>query len=581
MKKILHFSIFILLILAGCKATKVASVDTKEQAQSIILNESDKRKFDYFFYEAQRLKLHGDFQKSKLYYVECLKYDPSSSVCYYELANIEIAFKNYKGAQDLLIKACSIDNTNKYYQTLLGDLYQQNGQIEDAISTYEGLCNEYSDNVEYMYVLSQLYTKNNQFDDAIKTLNSLEKQMGINEMITLEKQDLYLKSGKSNNAIKEIQALIKDNPYEPRYYGFLGDVYMYNKDYDKAKESYSKILEFDPNNGMGYFSLANVDLQKKDTLAFLTNFEKGLQDKDLSLEIKFQRLLPIMMGNEFNNFKDTTRIYGLFELLPTIHSDDVRSYYYLASFYQQKGLIDKAITNYKLGLANDAGNAAIWQDLLYLELSTQNVDLLYNDTKEVLTIIDEEPLFYLFNGMACMQLEKWEEAKLSLQKGLDLSTNNPKLKGQLYANLGDTFYSLNDHENAFKSYDEALLLDEHNIIVLNNYSYYLSLENKDLDKAEKMISKTIELEPGNSTYLDTYAWVLFKRGRYFEAKYIIERAIDKGGDQSDVIVEHYGDILFKNGDVKGALLQWKKSKELGNSSKLLDKKIESEKYIEE
>ena len=127
----------------------------------------------------------------------------------------------------------------------------------------------------------------------------------------------------------------------------------------------------------------------------------------------------------------------------------------------------------------------------------------------------------------------------------------------------------------------ALQIDENNVVVLNNFSYYLSLDNSDLERAEKMISKCIELEPGNATYLDTYAWVLFKRGRYFEAKYIIERAIDNGGTESNVIVEHYGDILYKNGNVSEALIQWKKSLDMGNQSEVLLKKIEKNIYVED
>lgn len=581
MQKILNTTIIFLILFTGCKSTKVTSYDAENSYTPVTLNESDKRKFDYFFYEAQRLKLHGDLQKSKLYYVECLKYDPYSSVCYYELANIEIGFKNYKGSQELLIKACELDPDNKYYQTLLGDLYQQNGEIENAISTYEKISERFPDNIEYLYVLSQLYTSNKQLPEAISSLNKLENNMGVNEMITLEKQKLYLQLGKENSAVKEVQALIKDNPYEPRYYGFLGDVYMYSKNYDKAKESYQKIIDIDSTNGLGYFSIANVELQQKDTLAFLNNFKKGLEDKDLNIELKFQRLLPFMMGEDFKNYKDTTVIYSFFESLPQVHPNDVRSYYYLANFYQQKGLTYKAIEEYKIGLSKDAGNAAVWQDLLYLEISVQDIDLLYKDSKEALSVLPDEPLFCLFNGMACMQLEKWDEAKVILKHGVDNCSNNPNLKGQLLGSLGDTYYSLNERDNAFKAYDDALTIDEHNIVVLNNYSYYLSVENRDLEKAESMISKTIELEPGNSTYLDTYAWVLFKRGRFFEAKYIIERAIDKGGNESDIIVEHYGDILFKNGDVNGALIQWEKSKEMGNSSEILNKKIESESYIEE
>ena len=161
---------------------------------------------------------------------------------------------------------------------------------------------------------------------------------------------------------------------------------------------------------------------------------------------------------------------------------------------------------------------------------------MYKDAEEALLIFPEQALFNLFYAMGAMQKQEYAKARKKLREGLKYVGENINLKGQFYAYLGDVEHSLKNTEEAFKSYEKALAIDENNVVVLNNYSYYLSLENKDLPKAEKMISKCVELEPGNSTYLDTYAWVLFKRGRFFEAKYMIERAMDNGGDKSDVIV---------------------------------------------
>jgi Tfp pilus assembly protein PilF len=122
--------------------------------------------------------------------------------------------------------------------------------------------------------------------------------------------------------------------------------------------------------------------------------------------------------------------------------------------------------------------------------------------------------------------------------------------------------------------------------VLNNYSYFLSLTRKDLDKAEKMSSITVKAEPSNPTYLDTYGWVLFEQGAYTMAKIYIENAIkysEEGkGEISGEVLEHYGDVLYKTGDKENALEYWEKAKEKGGSkSKTLDKKIETKTYVSE
>ncbi len=581
MKNILYI-LLVVISFSACKThEKVLSNKAVAKTRVSVLTDENKRKFDYYFFEAQRLKMNGDFAKAKNYFIECLKIDSLSATSFYELGNIAISQKNYSAAQELLSNSVRLAPDNKWYQILLGDLYQQNEDIPKAIGVYEVLNNRFPENDELTYALAQLYYTNKQFQKSVDTYDRLEESIGINELISVEKEKIYVEMGKQNLAYKEIEKLIQDNPFEPRYYGFLGDLYLYNEDYTKAELNYNKILAMDPGNGMGYFSIANVKLQQKDTLGFLNNTGKGLEDEDLELETKIQRLIPVLMGKNFTFKIDSTQIEDYFIKLTQVHGNDVRSYIFYANYLKSINRNKEALEQIKKGLEIDPGNPAVWQDMLFLEINLGLYDVLLVDSKEALKLFPEEPLFSLFYAMGAMQKEENEKAKDALVKGLKYVGDNITLKGQFHAYLGDVLHSLGSTEDAFENYEKALKIDENNVVVLNNYSYYLSLENKDLEKAEKMISKSIALEPGNSTYLDTYAWVLFKRARFFEAKYIIERALDNGGDESDVIVEHYGDILYKNNDLEGALKQWKKSLEMGNISPLLKQKIELKTYVEE
>ena len=116
--------------------------------------------------------------------------------------------------------------------------------------------------------------------------------------------------------------------------------------------------------------------------------------------------------------------------------------------------------------------------------------------------------------------------------------------------------------------------------MLNNYAYYLSERNEELEKAERMSRKCNDLQPGVATYLDTYAWIFYKQGKFSEAKTWQEKAIAAGGDKEAVLIEYYGDILFKLGDSAGAVVQWKKAKDLGGASELIGRKITEGKLVE-
>jgi Tfp pilus assembly protein PilF len=146
--------------------------------------------------------------------------------------------------------------------------------------------------------------------------------------------------------------------------------------------------------------------------------------------------------------------------------------------------------------------------------------------------------------------------------------------------LGEAYNGTREYEKSDKAFDEALAFNANNAIVLNNYSYYLALRKASLDKAEKMSALLIKNNPDNATFLDTYAWVLYTREKYKEARKIMERAVATGKANATHI-EHYGDILFKLNEVDLAVEQWEKAKGMLNASnENLNKKIANRKIYE-
>jgi len=581
--KIKLFSLILFsLTLFGCSVLN-KSTDSHEpsveQIRKVQLNDLQKRKFDYFFYEASREKMKGNLEKSAMYLSECLKIDATSSAAMYELANILVAGNEIVKAQGLLERAIRIEPGNIWYRLMLAELYQKNKLGVKAIQLYEQIVIDYPDNEEYLYGLAQVYQRNGQSEKALEAYDKLEESIGLNEVVILEKEKILLNLGKTKDALQELNKLVSKYPEEARYYGYVADYYLYTEDTDKAKEYYNIVLDKDPTNPLAYFSLGNLALTENDTLLFSQHYQKALKLKTTPFEVKFQRILPFLMDTK-NLDKHKVYLEEFFDIIIDAHPYEAMAYVYKGNFYRAINDNDKAISAYRNALTIEESNELIWQDYLLLLINTQDFTKLYGNAKIAISHFPNNAFFYLLAGSSAGQLKDHIEGLKLLELGLTKVGDNKALKAQFYANIGDIAYANKEIERAFKSYEKSLKIDELNIVVLNNYSYYLTLENIHLDKAERMSSKCIEMEPGNSTYLDTYAWVLFKRGRYFEAKYIIERAIDNGGDESDVIVEHYGDILFKNGDVNNAVKQWQKALDMGNTNVLLKQKIESKTYIE-
>ena len=153
-------------------------------------------------------------------------------------------------------------------------------------------------------------------------------------------------------------------------------------------------------------------------------------------------------------------------------------------------------------------------------------------------------------------------------------------KAQLYSLKGQFHHSMGMMEETFADYDSALVHNPDEIGVLNNYAYFLSLEDNDLERALNMSARTLEKEPLNATYLDTYAWILFRMHRYQEALSWLEKALRYLDQDNPEIYEHYGDALFMCGEKEKALENWHRAVQLKSESKTIDRKIREEQYLE-
>ena len=95
-----------------------------------------------------------------------------------------------------------------------------------------------------------------------------------------------------------------------------------------------------------------------------------------------------------------------------------------------------------------------------------------------------------------------------------------------------------------------------------------------------MSKRSNELAPGQPSYQDTYAWVLFRLKRYDEARSWMEKAISASSRPDGELLEHYGDILYEQGEKALALEQWKQARERGGASEAIDRKIAEGRRVE-
>lgn len=581
MKRIILLLVVITpLILSSCRTARTAM--TTETAAEVLpeLPDDKKKEFEYLFVEALKQKMIGNQQRAVSLLSSCLEIDPNSSAAMFELANLHVANNDFTSASLLLEKAISINPTNKWYKLLLARIYSQTGKHTESAALYDQLLKAEPENQEFLYMKAMMLASAKNYDEAVRTLNELERKTGINEHVTLLKEQVLMDAGKTREAMAEIQKLIEFNPSEPRYYGLLADSYLDQGDKANALKYYQKILEMDPDNGYVHFSLANFYREEGNVEKAFDHTLKGFASSEVDLETKLQLyLLHTSSKEEFRFTEQQTET--LIKILKEKHSDDFRVYTVFAEYLIRNKKYEEARNELLAVTELGIHEYMVWEQILYLDNELLDWQSLYEHTRSVINLYPNQPLFYFFHAVACVQLSKPEEAISIAEEGLMYVVDNPPLSGQLIFIKGEAYYKKNRLDEAFRNFEEALVKDPENYIALNNYAYYLSLAGRDLEKAERMSAKVVEKYPDNPTYLDTYAWVLFKKNNFALARFYMETALKNGGTGNPTLHDHYGDILFMLNRVDEAVENWKKAKESGSDSEVLDRKINEKRYIPE
>ena len=567
-----------LLLPAGLWAS---DVKTPVQASLNQLSPEQQRKFDYFYYEAANLKNAGKYDAAYDLFSYCLSLDTASSPVLYELAMFQLQRNRPEKAVEMLKSAVAHSDDNFTYRMTLAGLYRNLGMYGEASDSYEELVKRYPDKSELNYYLADALTQEGEIGAAIDAYNVLESTMGMNETLSLQKFKLYQTLKQPDKAFEEIEKLANKYPMNARYRLLMGDLHLENEETEKALACYQQAHEIDPDDPRYIVSMANYYDQTGDKEAAEQEIRDALVNEKLDVETKVgilsryvQRLQQTQQGIENAN--------SLFQTLLDQHPEDTELKLMYGSLLMAQQKEEEAKFQFQLVTEMEPSNDGAWQQLLNISLKGENIPEVIRICTRCKELFPEAPEYYFYLGIGYYMQEKYQESLDTYYAGLKIiPEGNGVVKSNFYGQIGDLYYQMEKMDEAYKAYDEALKYNENNAPVLNNYSYFLTLDKKDLKKAERMAAQCIKLEPDNATYLDTYAWVFFVQGNYTLAKIYIENALSKDKTNSAELVDHYGDILYMSGEKDKALEQWKKAKEMGKDTDVLKQKIAKGIYIED
>lgn len=551
-------------------------------AQSSLTPEQQ-RKYDYFFLEAMRLKEKKDYASAFGLLQHCLDIHPNAASALYEVSQYYMFLRQVPQGQEALEKAVANAPDNYWYSQGLASLYQQQNELDKAITLLEQMVVRFPAKQDPLFNLLDLYGRQEKYDKVISTLNRLEKHMGKNEQLSMEKFRIYLQMKDDKKAFQEIESLVQEYPMDMRYQVILGDVYLQNGKKQEAYDVYQKVLAAEPDNPMAIFSMASYYKQTGQEELYQQQLDTLLLNKKVTPDTKVGVMRQMIVENEQAD-KDSTQIIALFDRIMKQEQDDPQIPMLYAQYLLSKNMEAESVPVLEQVVDLDPTNKAARMMLIGAAVKKEDYKQIIKVCEPGIEATPDALEFYYYLAIAYNQAEKPDSVISICKRALEHTTADSKKEtvSEFYSILGDMYHTQKQMKEAYAAYDSALVYNPSNIGALNNYAYYLSVERRDLDKAEEMSYKTVKAEPNNATYLDTYAWILFEKGNYAEARIYIDNAMkSEGGDKSDVIVEHCGDIYYMTGDVDGALTYWKKALEMGSESKTLKQKIEKKKYIAE
>lgn len=562
----------VLLLLSACTSSRTtesaSTMPTTAVADTSRLSYADQRRFNALFLEAICQKEKENYDAAHELLDEALRLDPDASEALFEQGQIEVALAAYSDSlqrqrgDSLLRRAVELAPANVDYKETLAGLYVERGKYAEAVALYKQLCTDHPTPAR-LSTLVVLQEQAADYAGAVKTLERLEVMDGRTEQTSVEKFKLYSQLDDNEHAYKAIEDLCAEYPDELRYRVLLGDLYQQKGYHEMALAIYQDVLTADPQNSYAQISLLAYYKQSGQDSLYLEAARRAVLNPHLDAEARVEAMRGYA-ANSLATQSDTTDVLRLFDRALSMPQENrgmaELCAYYMTLVERPEAELEKPMLAI-LSVEPDYSTARL--QLLEIYIKQERFEDAARICHEGRLYEPTRLIYYFYEGLAQLSLENYSAALEALEAGTECinASTDKEAASDLYASIGDTYHELGDNAKSYAAYEKALTYNPSNVGCLNNYAYFLSLDGQRLDYAAAMSRRTVEAEPDNATYLDTYAWVLYRQRRYAEARTYIDRALSglEPDESNASLFHHAGDIYYRCRQRTDALAYWIKA----------------------
>ncbi len=505
------------------------------------------------------------FEEAAAVLREVLKTVPDNDAAHFYMGLVGFCLNDIETAENELREAVRLDPKNFWYRFRLAMVYSAAGKEELTLSIFEDLVKDFPDKYDLYYSMAELYQRQGQPEKALETIDQIETVFGSSDMTALAKFDLLRKLGRENEGYEYLEDF--NSKYSSvQVLSILGDrqLSMYND--SLALALYNEALDIEPSYAPALLGKAETYRITRDYQKYFGELYDFMENDDIALDGKCSYLNVLIRSMDQYFFKSFgPQMDSLVSICTEKYPEDSTVLTTAGIYYYAKGDNVRAEDFFRK-------NAETWPQSIsaaasYVEILmyVHDWDALVDEAMKAAGKFPSEPAFWEYASLGEYNRGNYGQVVEICEKVLSMAPEDSATVLNAYTTMGDMYYKLGEKKKAFKAYDKALAVNPDYVPVLNNYAYFLSEEKKQLKKAYAMSKRTVELEPDNSTYLDTFGWILYLQGKALEAKPFFKNAVMLyGGKESPVILDHYAEVLFALKEYDLAFLYWNQAKAINN-----------------
>ncbi|OFY40510.1 MAG: hypothetical protein A2X18_11365 [Bacteroidetes bacterium GWF2_40_14] len=562
--RIIFFSIIITLLTIS-PFPKELTAQTKEGSEQ------------FYYLEGLRQYNIGSLGEAQKIFDELIKRGTKNDAIYYYSANLSLQKGDFARALLLMETAVKMDPQNYWYRVQLAQILAAQNKLDQATKIYEELLEMYPQKTELYDDMIDIYIQQKNIAKAWKVLDQIEKVVGKNEATGLTRYNLLVYENKKEEAFKYLEEFDKEFG-TPRTATLLGDIHSGRQKDTLALEYYSKALTMDPTYIPASFGMAEVFRIRSQFDLYFERAFPFMANPEIDSKMKVSYMTEILSSQKFvQTF--TPQVDTMMSNLYLAHPTDTSVAYTYALYLVQTSRTDQAMMVLDKNLKAHYTSKEAHKQYLSLLYYMESWDKLVICSDSALTVLPKNRDFMELKGIGLLQSQRIPESIVIFKELLTLAKGDSASTVRNLSVLGDLYYQIGNKKESFSYYRKTLSKEPKHIATLNNYAYYLSLENKDLKRAHEMSKKTIEAEPNNPTYLDTYAWILHLMGMNIEARAILKHAMIYGGNENAAILDHYSEVLYALKEYDLAYIYWNQADKLdpslGIAAKMVKKRGEA------